>query len=213
MKSIVCLNICSQRVYAFIGIQCLHRFAQVEQCGHDLGYGRRFLRQYGLCVGDGCIQRRILRTQCDGLIDHIAQCLDSGFTSFRNTFFLQRDIQGIYDRPFHRQLDLCAIGHFICIHQYAAVIEESDLSYFCIQLFFQISYCRSSRNILQRTIFNRHFRTLLEQYSFAGENSHFCDGRIKRAIYIRDRDPDFADAFRLIEQKSKDCCSLDVLPV
>ena len=79
-----CLHVFAQGVFAFIGVECLHRFAQVEQRGDDLGRGRRFLGQYGLCIGDRFIQRRIIRTKRDGLVDHVAQCLYGCFACLVN---------------------------------------------------------------------------------------------------------------------------------
>ena len=78
------LHIRSQRIDAFIGVQRLHRFAQVEQCAHDRGHRRivRIIKQC-LCGCDRCIQRFIIRVQRIGFVDHVLQgiqrrcaCLD-----------------------------------------------------------------------------------------------------------------------------------------
>ena len=70
-------QVCFQRICAFTGIQCLHRFTQVEQCADECGRGSIiWISKQCVGIGDQIVQLIVLQRFC--LIDDILQCGHGG---------------------------------------------------------------------------------------------------------------------------------------
>ena len=106
-----CLKVSPQGIDAFTGIRGLHRFAQIEQCGHDLSGGRRVLIQDSLSSSDRCIQRCVIRAKGIGFVDHVSQCLDRCVTGW---IVWLADFLECFDRRVQR-FGSCVDRLLICI--------------------------------------------------------------------------------------------------
>ena len=97
-------QVCFQRICAFTGIQCLHRFTQVEQCADECGRGSIiWISKQCVGIGDQIVQLIVLQRFC--LVDHILQCGHGGLACL----FLQSIHRGTQCRCGLIRVGLCRL--------------------------------------------------------------------------------------------------------